>query len=513
MEREAEYSCYSMTMRRYIKLQSAVLLLFTLATTLFFRGCNEDKLEINATGILDGTVLDFTSDVNLSGAVLTTNPPTVSVASDSAGYFIFKTIDVGDYNLIAKKNGYISESVAVSVQKDKTTTVVVLMDRSSVYNDPPEFSGLFTPSNSLSDQPVNLALSWQATDSNSEDSLTFDVELYESNHENAQLYTGLTDTTLTVENLHFNTVYYWQVTANDPFVSVKSAVLSFRTMPLPDNEFMFTRRTTDGDYEIFSSDSLGNTLVQLTSNYTDDWQPRLSPLDNLVAYVAHYNLEPHIFTMNRDGTNQRKISKKPITGYNNPGRGMAWSPSGDRIIYANYDRLYFIQYDGTVEGVITTAPANRHFRDLDFSPDGQLIVALTVGVDPDDSEIYLMNYNGTNPVVLINNVSGILEAPSFSIDGKNVVYTRDMGAPTGTPRQLDADIFIVDITTGISTNVSQNKPNGTNDTNPRFSPNGAFIIFESASNKVGSEKSIWVMDANGEHRKLLFTNAEMPDWR
>ena len=192
---------------------------------------------------------------------------------------------------------------------------------------------------------------------------------------------------------------------------------------------------------------------------------------------------------------------------------MAWSPSGDRIIYANYDRLYFIQYDGTVEGVITTAPANRHFRDLDFSPDGQLIVALTVGVDPDDSEIYLMNYNGTNPVVLINNVSGILEAPSFSIDGKKVVYTRDMGAPTGTPRQLDADIFIVDITTGISTNVSQNKPNGTNDTNPRFSPNGAFIIFESASNKVGSEKSIWVMDANGEHRKLLFTNAEMPDWR
>lgn len=192
---------------------------------------------------------------------------------------------------------------------------------------------------------------------------------------------------------------------------------------------------------------------------------------------------------------------------------MAWSPSGDRIIYGNYDRLYFIQYDGTLEGVITTAPANRHFRDLDYSPDGNRIVALTVGVNPDDSEIYLMNSNGTNPVVLINNVSGILEAPSFSIDGTQVVYTRDMGVPSGTSRQLDARIFIVDIASGISTNVSQNKPSGTNDTNPRFSPNGAFIIFESASNKVGAEKSIWVMDANGEHRKLLFSNAEMPEWR
>jgi len=124
-----------------------------------------------------------------------------------------------------------------------------------------------------------------------------------------------------------------------------------------------------------------------------------------------------------------------------------------------------------------------------------------------------MNSNGTNPVVLINNVSGILEAPSFSIDGAKVIYTRDMGTPSGTPRQLDAHIFIVDIASGISTDISTDKPDGTNDTNPRFSSNGAYIIFESANNIVGSEKSIWVMDLFGQDRKQLFSNAEMPDWR
>jgi len=501
-------------MQHHIKLRSAILILFTLFLAAFFQGCSEDKLDVDAIGILDGTVMDFTSEVNLSGAVLTTNPPTVSVASDSAGYFIFKTIEVGDYNLIAQKNGYVSESVSVSVQKDKTTTVVVLMERSSDYNNPPEFSGSFIPTNSQTDLPVNLTLQWEVTDVNEDDSLTYDLELYESNHENAQLFTELTDTSLTVENLSFNTVYYWQVTASDQYSSVKSELLTFRTMPLPDNKYMFTRMTDDGDYEIFSCDSLENKLVQLTVNFDDDWQPRLSPLRNKVAFVKHHNLEPHIFTMGRDGTNQTKISKRPITGYNNPGRGLAWSPSGEQLIYGNYDRLSFIQHDGTSEGVITTAPANRHFRDLDYSPDGSLIVALTVGVDPNDSEIYLMNSDGSNPVVLVSNLDGIIEAPSFSIDGKKILFTRDVsGFSSGTSRQLDAHVFIIDIASGISTDISWEKPTGINDTNPRFSPNGAHIIFESASNVSGSEKAIWVMDLDGRNRKMLFLNAEMPDWR
>jgi TolB protein len=485
-----------------------------LSIALVHQGCQEDKLDINATGILDGNVMDFTSEENLSGAILTTNPPTVSVASDSSGYFIFKTIDVGDYNLIAKKNGYISESVAVSVQSDKTTTVVVLMDRNSEYNDPPEFSGSFTPTNSQTNQPINITLSWTATDPNVEDSLSFDVELYESNYENAQLFTEITDTFVTVENLSFNTVYYWQVTASDPYTSVQSQLLSFRTMQLPDNDFMFTRKTLNEDYEIYSSDSLENYLVQLTINFSDDWQPRLSPLRDLVAYVAHDNLEPHIFTMKRDGTNQRRISRRPITGYNNPGRGLAWSPVGDRIIYANYDRLSFIQYDGTIEGVIAIAPADRHFRDLDWSPDGAKIVAQTVGVNTTDNEIYLMNTDGSNPTILVDNLQGIIEAPSFSIDSKEVIYTRDVsGYSNGTNRQLDAHIFVIDIASGIATDLSWDKPAGTNDTNPRFSPNGAYIIFESSSNVIGSEKSIWVMDRDGDNRTLLFSNAEMPDWR
>lgn len=496
------------------KRRTTCLLACALVFSLFFYGCNEDKLDVNATGILDGTLMDFDSEKNLSGAILTTNPPTVSVASDSAGYFIFKTIDVGDYNLIARKNGYVSESVSLSVQKDKTTTVVVLMERSSEYNDPPEFSGSYTPGSEAINQAVDLTFSWTASDPNPEDSVIYDMVLYESNNEDSWEFNGLTDTTVTVEGLRFNTVYFWQVTASDPYVSVNSDLLSFRTMSLPNNELRFARKNEEGNYDVYSANAQGEMLVHLTRDSENEWQPRLSPLRDKVAYVSHDNLEPHIFTMNRDGTNQKKISRRPITGYQNPGRGLAWTADGEQILYANYNRLSFIQHDGTVEGVITTAPANRHFRDIDCSPDGNLIVALTVGVNADDSEIYLMNSDGTNPIVLVNNLAGIIEAPTFSIDSKKILYTQDVsGYSSGTNRQLDAQIFMIDINSMVITPLSNGKANGTNDTNPRFSPNGASIVFENASNVTGSEKSLWIMSATGEGRTQILSNAEMPDWK
>jgi TolB protein len=496
------------------RLRTGVLLLCTLVLSFSFHGCSEDKLDVYVTGVLDGTILDFTSEKNLNGAILTTNPPTVSVASDSAGYFIFKTIEVGEYNLIARKNGYVSESVSLSVQKDKTTTVVVLMERSSEYNDPPEFTEWFTPGIEQINQPVDLTFSWSAIDPNSEDSVIYDMVLYESNKEESWEFKGLHDTTLLVENLRFNTVYFWQVTASDPYVSVNSDLLSFKTMPLPNNEFRFARKIGDGDYDIYSANSVDTILVHLTRNPENEWQPRLSPLRDKVAYVSHDNLEPHIFTMNRDGTNQKKISRRPITGYQNPGRGLAWTADGERILYANYNRLSFIQHDGTVEGVITTAPANRHFRDIDCSPDGNLIVALTVGVNADDSEIYLMNSDGSNPIVLVNNLAGIIEAPTFSIDSKKILYTRDVsGYSSGTNRQLDAHIFMIDINTLVITDLSGGKTDGTNDTHPRFSPNGARIVFENASNVPGSEKSLLTMSITGSERELIIENAEMPDWK
>ncbi len=70
-------------------------------------------------------------------------------------------------------------------------------------------------------------------------------------------------------------------------------------------------------------------------------------------------------------------------------------------------------------------------------------MAQTVGVNANDNEIYLMNADGTNPILLVSNLEGIIEAPSFSIDSKKVIFTRDVsGYSSGTNRQLDSHVFL-----------------------------------------------------------------------
>ena len=60
------------------------------------------------------------------------------------------------------------------------------------------------------------------------------------------------------------------------------------------------------------------------------------------------------------------------------------------------------------------------------------------------------------------------------------------------------------------------KAMGTNDLDPRFSPNNAQVIFMNTSNDNISQKNVMVIDLNSSMtdltRAVLFNNAEMPDY-
>lgn len=56
------------------------------------------------------------------------------------------------------------------------------------------------------------------------------------------------------------------------------------------------------------------------------------------------------------------------------------------------------------------------------------------------------------------------------------------------------------------------KPDGSNDVDPRFSPNDAEVIFTNTSNDGISVKNVLKITLQDNTRTTLFTNAEMPDW-
>ena len=63
-------------------------------------------------------------------------------------------------------------------------------------------------------------------------------------------------------------------------------------------------------------------------------------------------------------------------------------------------------------------------------------------------------------------------------------------------------------------NVSDGKAQGTNDLDPRFSPNESQLIFVNTSNDGVSQKNIFVVNVNQqESRETSFEDAMMPDWK
>ncbi len=488
------------------------ILLFLLPVILY--SCKEDTIEPTLYGSISGVVTDAVTGQAISGASISTNPPTDAIATDSNGKYKINDIPIGNYAITIKKSGYVKINLSISVKDNLISSANVQLEKEVLANNPPLTPFNPYPSINLINQPITLKIAWQALDPDSLDKLFYDVYFYESNSLTQTLIAeNYEDTTLTVSDLNYNTVYYWQVVVKDTAKhEIKGDVWNFKTRDFPDNPIVFAAEV-DGNYEIFSTDGNDSNTVRLTYNPTREWWPRISPKRDKIAFTSDKNVEPQIFTMNRDGSNITQITQEAITGYNNYGIGFSWSPNGEKIIYAHYNTLYRIDSDGRNLTAIAKSPEGRNFRECDWSPLGDKIVVLTMGENEYDSEIYIMNSDGSNMTKIVDNLPGKIESPAFSLDGKNIIFTHDESGYEAGGRQLNSHIYSIDLSGNGLTDISLRKLTGTNDCNPRYSRNGAKIIFTNSSNDNSQPKQIWIMDTNGENREQLIPSGDMPEWK
>ncbi|HKI78284.1 MAG TPA: carboxypeptidase regulatory-like domain-containing protein [Ignavibacteriaceae bacterium] len=485
--------------------------------------CTENTVSPVLYGSISGIVYAPNGNTPLAGANITTNPATSAIVSDAAGRFALESIPVGNYSISVVKNGYNITTVSVAVLANKSVQAVVILNDGNSFT--PGIPSNPFPANQATNQSISLKLSWHNNASTGfySDTTSFDVYLYESGSAVKQLIaSGIKDTSTEVSKLKFNTTYFWQVTARGTdTLKANSEIWSFTTMPVPDNSILFSR-IVNGNFQVFSSDTGEVNLVQLTDNNNRNWWPRFNPVHDKIAFTSNSTVDPQIYTKNNDGSGLFKVTTVSVTGYGNNGIGFSWSPDGYHILYSHNDKLYRIGSDGSNLTLIATAPAGRNFRECGYSLDGSKIVVLTVGANIYDSEIYTMNSDGSNMILLVSNSVGGTASPSFSIDGSKILYTHDVsGYQSNDGRMLNSHIFeidvntksIVDLSTVNQSNQNNNKQNGTNDLNPRYSPNGANIIFENGSNVLNSAKDLWTMSVNGNNRIKIISNAVMPDWK
>ena len=183
-----------------------------------------------------------------------------------------------------------------------------------------------------------------------------------------------------------------------------------------------------------------------------------------IAFV----LGPDIYTMNPDGTEMQQLTNLGSVG--GAAFWQSWSPDGKKLVFVEYLPPAFV---------------------------GQL---------------WVMNADGSEQHALLNDPNFSDNAPSFSPDGVLVVFARCELVPEGP-----CALFRISASDGSNlTQITRYGPvgSGVSDFEPKYSPNGTQIVFDSFF-RGGIGGALYLVNADGSNLREL-TSPELggtdPDW-
>ena len=211
-------------------------------------------------------------------------------------------------------------------------------------------------------------------------------------------------------------------------------------------------------FDIFSADSDGNNVKQLTDSPGYDAEATISPKGDKIVFTSLRDGDPEIYTMNLDGTDQTRITFEK--GYDG---GPFFSPDGSKIVFRasrpkNEEQL--ADYNDLVD--------NGYVR-------------------PTALEIYIMDTDGKN-MKQITKLGKASFAPYFHPNGKKIIFSTNYQADN--PR--DFNLFMVNID---GTGLERITFNPTFDGFPMFSPDGKYIVFcSNRFNKKENETNIFIAE-------------------
>lgn len=500
-------------------MKAYINILILLISFFSFTSCSEELVDQAQTGILRGKVVKKGTNQPIANAKVFTTPSTQTTFSDKDGMFEIKDIPAGNYSVKAELSGYVSSFQAVNIQtENQVVTIVFEMDDDESLNSPPTAPQLLSPIDNALNQPLSVQLSWNATDPDKSDSLTYKLTVKNNLNTDIIQVNDLKVKTHTLSNLQFGVSYFWQVAVSDGIhPDVLSPVFKFTTSATPANRYHYVRKQ-NGNFVIISSDSQGNNF-QLTSVSNSSWRPRKNNNAGLIAFLRNDAGGSHIFTANPDGSNVFKVTQIPVAGFNQNELDFSWNTTGSAFLYPNFDKLYKINKDGTGQQLVYTTPDGSLISEVDWSYDNTKVAIKTNNFSGYNTKILIIDMLGNVLQNVFSAATGATGGLNFSVDGQKFLYTHDVsGYQDINYRQLDSHIFIYNLAnnTTIDASLESDKPMGTNDFDPRFSPNNSQIIIMNTSNDNVSQKNILTIDLNNTgvdfSRALLFSDGEMPDF-
>ena len=477
-------------------------------------GCNEDRIDENDFGSITGKVVKEGTNEPLENVRISTTPVTSTVFTDASGNFIIENVPAGEYSVGARVDGYLARFEPATVLSNTAVNVIFEMEISTANNRPPSTPVLIAPTENQVLDTVAAIFVWSSIDPEG-DPLTFELELRNDQNEEVLRFEDLSDTIFRYSDLMLGAQYFWQVSAADEYnPAVLSPVGTFKVRNAPvENRFLFVRNI-NGNNVIFSTDEAGNAF-QLTSENTNSYRPRRNVSANRIAYLQTTGAQADIYTMNRDGTDKVKVtSNLTPNGFNLNEINIFWPENSDEIYFPNLDKLYKIRSNGQGLTRVYSTPDGSLISEMAVSENSDLIVIKTNNLSGYNVSYVTITKTGTFLNTLISGLPGAASGLDLSVTNNKFVYSYDVSEfQSNDYRRLDSRIKEYNFTTGISIDISGEKPGGTNDLEPIYSSNEAFVIFTNTSNDGISIREIYQLEIGVEDtRTLLYTDAFMPDF-
>lgn len=257
----------------------------------------------------------------------------------------------------------------------------------------------------------------------------------------------------------------------------------------------------DGNNEIYLIDFNQNARIfRLTNNKTSDEYPVLSPDGNKIAFVSNVSGRRKIYTMDANGSNVKQLAN---TDYDED--FPAWGPDGDSV--------FFNAKTGKNEDIFVHKISTTTTTQLTFDPARQILPAIS----PDGKtlcftsnkkmgwQVYSMPATG-GPFVRLTKISGNCR-PDWAPNGQYLAFVTQRADAKG-------EIFFMDKNGTNPRPAMQDKANY--DYDPSFSPDGKMVVFAKASKKHAPDSwDLWLFDVNTQKQYRLTNspdNEKFPDW-
>jgi TolB protein len=268
----------------------------------------------------------------------------------------------------------------------------------------------------------------------------------------------------------------WQADAADLEISIPiqlTHALNLDPSPSPDGKKVVFISVISGNEQLFTMDTDGKNIAQLTRDDADHEDPAWSPDGKKIAFVMITKERTSIAVMNADGTNVEVLTpKEHNTIHPN------WSADSKQVMYCTNDDLAPPKKNEAQINVVDLA--TKKIASLitggintygSWSPDMKQIAFRKI-IGEENSEVFVANADGSNQRNLTNNpfFDGW---PAWSPDGKKIAFASNR-------RGHGYQIFVMDADGASVRLIANTEGRGTA---PRWSPDGKMIYFTNCAEK------------------------------